>query len=457
VTSVTADAANLFSRRIGCVMGQSGPQDISCRLLVGLSCVAAVLADESCLRDAVRFGCIPADFATIGGVLGVDYDPDAPSVFRFGAQNRDELPPGSVTDASVKSSLGSRSVRQVSARTTWVVDRFWSPDHIRNLEVFHHNQVVRLNESTSRLMVEVPTLIGNLTMPSRERLPRSFAIIRAAFLRGEPLLRKRKSLCRSTTPTGVADGHAVGGGNEASDPDVETNFAPSPRQRVGWHVVAREYEHPVSALTNYLDGLHPPGYRSVHRNFDFADPLEIYPFRLGEPASTVAVSRPLNAVESSRSFEPRIPRPTARFHTTKEPRKSAIESTQRSLLTRKRPHSDVVTQAPNLFQLARLSSIGYSHPTLPPCVPALLQRSVVQLPMRFHASTQRDVLSPSRAHSELVRPPHLSAPPMARRKRGSAMTARYKQPPTNVGRLGYDSRNCLLDESSSVTWRQQWT
>src|ERR1700677_44862 len=70
----------------------------------------AALTDEFRLADAVLSGCIPTFLAAVGGVPGVDLDPGAPSVFRFGAQYRDELAPASVTDRSVEPGLGPGTI-----------------------------------------------------------------------------------------------------------------------------------------------------------------------------------------------------------------------------------------------------------------------------------------------------------------------------------------------------------
>jgi hypothetical protein len=60
--------------------------------------MTAALADEFGLVDAILGCCVTAALTPGGGVPGVDLDPGAPSVFRFGAQYRDELTPASVTD-----------------------------------------------------------------------------------------------------------------------------------------------------------------------------------------------------------------------------------------------------------------------------------------------------------------------------------------------------------------------
>ena len=91
MTSLTAEAGSLFSRRVRCVKGQSGPEDVACGVFVGLCRVPARVADEFRLTDAVLPCREPTGFTAIGGVPGVDLYPGASSVFRFGAQNRDEL------------------------------------------------------------------------------------------------------------------------------------------------------------------------------------------------------------------------------------------------------------------------------------------------------------------------------------------------------------------------------
>jgi hypothetical protein len=64
VTSLTAEAASFFSRRLG-MKGQSSPQDVACGMFVGLSGVTAPLADELRLGDAVLACCVSAGLAAI--------------------------------------------------------------------------------------------------------------------------------------------------------------------------------------------------------------------------------------------------------------------------------------------------------------------------------------------------------------------------------------------------------
>jgi hypothetical protein len=61
--------------------------------------------NEIRLRDAVLRRCVSTVFAAVRGVPGVDLNPDTPSLFRFGAQIRDEPAPAGVTDTSGKPRL----------------------------------------------------------------------------------------------------------------------------------------------------------------------------------------------------------------------------------------------------------------------------------------------------------------------------------------------------------------
>jgi hypothetical protein len=77
--------------------------------------------------------------------------------------------------------------------------------------------------------------------------------------------------------------------------------------------------------------------------------------------------------------------------------------------------------------------------------------------MRGRTPVQRDVLPLRRAHSKLVRPPHVTAPPMGLRKRDSAMNEPYKAPPTTSACLRQDTRSVLPDETRCVMRGQRWT
>lgn len=92
-------------------------------MCVGGCFVTAALADEFRLGDAILRGCMFAPFAAVGSVPGVDLDPGAPSIFRFGAQYRDELAPASVTNASVQPGLRPGAVGEVARRSMFEVLR----------------------------------------------------------------------------------------------------------------------------------------------------------------------------------------------------------------------------------------------------------------------------------------------------------------------------------------------
>src|ERR1700724_399632 len=102
-------------------------------MLVCRGAMRASLAFECRLGDAVFGGCVPAFFAAIRRVAGVDLNPGAPSIFRFGAQNRDELAPASVTDTSVEPGLRPGSVRKNRPGVSGLGEGLPPPHHVGDL------------------------------------------------------------------------------------------------------------------------------------------------------------------------------------------------------------------------------------------------------------------------------------------------------------------------------------
>src|ERR1700722_18969537 len=127
--------------------------------------MTASLAFESRLGDAVFGGCIPTFLAAVRGVPGVDLNPDTASIFRFGAQNRDELAPASVTDTPIEPGLRPGTVGQIPPRVVRIGNRFGPSQHIGDRQILHYEKVVGLDESAGSLVVKVPALVGDLAMP----------------------------------------------------------------------------------------------------------------------------------------------------------------------------------------------------------------------------------------------------------------------------------------------------
>jgi len=180
VTSPTAEAVSFFSRGLR-VEGQSSPKDVARGHLICRGGVRASLADEVRLGDAVLRCCVPAGFAAVGSVPGVDLNPGAPSLFRFGAQNRDEPAPAGVTDASGEPGLRPGSVGQILAWLVGIGDGFGPPQHVGDLQVLDRQQVVACDEGAGLFVVKILALVGDLAMPRGDRLPLAVVILRSPF------------------------------------------------------------------------------------------------------------------------------------------------------------------------------------------------------------------------------------------------------------------------------------
>src|SRR5271156_4805405 len=121
-------------------------------------------AFERRLGDAVFGGGIPALFAAVRGVPGVDLNPDTPSIFRFGAQNRDEATPASVTDTSIEPGLRPGTVGHKLPRVVLICEGLGPPHHVGDLQILHHQKVIPCNEPAGLFVVKVFTPVGDLTM-----------------------------------------------------------------------------------------------------------------------------------------------------------------------------------------------------------------------------------------------------------------------------------------------------
>ena len=406
MTSLTGDSASFFSRSVR-VKGQSSPQDVACSVFVSLRSVTTCLTGEHSLVDAVPSCCVTTVLAAIGGVLGVDLDPPASSVFRFGAQNRDELPPRSVTNASVESGLGGGPVLQERSGFVGIREGFCTTAHVGDCQILHNNQVIARNECPGGFVVEVATLVGDLAVPSSGCLSPVPPVVRGTLRPGQPNLRASQTRGRSALPAGVTDVYSVGGGCETSDSQIDSDLPPSAWQRINWDVVARQDQRPPPTLAADLNCLDQADDLSVRSDLHLPNPAQIHPVGVGMPTGAVAVFGPLHTVEPSAALKSRIPWCRTVFHTSKESVEGAIQSAQRGLLARKRPYRHVGTISPNVLELTGLGAVADGRAAMPPRILAFLQCRVVQLPMRFQTRRQCEMLAYRRSHPELVGSPHV--------------------------------------------------
>ena len=259
-------------------------------------------------------------------------------------------------------------------------------------------------------MVKVAALVGDLAMPRGHRLARCLSVVRAPLLASQPPLGGREARRRRTGPTGILYLDAVGRGYKTGDPDVETNLPVGRGHWVCGYVVTGQDQHPMSSLAADLDRLDPPQHFPVRADLDLADPLQVHPRGLGVPAGAVTVFGPHHTVKPIRTLESRIPRCRTGSHSAKIPIEGPVQSAKGGLLAGERPHRRVGALTPNVLELRRLTCVGDTGPAVPPGIPALLQRRVVQLPMRLEACLQRDVLTRSRSQPKFVGAPHPNAP-----------------------------------------------
>ncbi len=456
MTSLTAEAVSFFSRGVR-VKGQPGPKDVSCGVLVGLCGVSACSADKFGLGEPIFSSCMPACFAAVGGVPGVDFDPDASSVFRFGAQNRDEVAPARVRNTSVEPALGRCPIGQEAIRVLWVRDGSGPTQHIGDRQIFHRDQVVQGNKLSCGFVVEVAASVGNLAVSRGQCLASANTVVGPALGTAKPLLGGCQLFGRVASPARILNVYTIGGSGEGVDPHIYAGTPSSRGQRISGNLVTGEDQHPPAALSADLDRLHMPEHLAVRSNLDLPDAPQIYAVGVRMPTGTVTIFRPLDGGKPALALEPWVPRLSTTFRPSEKSREGSIKPSQRGLLARKRPQRHIRTQAPDLTQLGRLVPIPNPGLTMRPGFATLLQRSVVNLAMNFHTGCQRQMLPRGGTQPKLVSAPHTTTshrylkndfhrsssrtagndwdvgitPPEQLRNSGSAMREPYEAPLTN--------------------------
>ena len=215
-------------------------------MFVSLAAMRASPADEVCLGDAVLAGCVSTVLAAVGGVPGVDLDPDTPSLFRFGAQYRDETPQLASLMLRFSPDFGRaplwRNCPGLSGRArVWPAATCWRSSD--------PPPPARRNTRRARgpACGESPYAGWRSCdagrRPFAARVDGSSSALRRAASRCCAAASRR----RRPAPARIVDVLTVAGRGETRDPDVDTGLAASGRERIGRHVVTGEHQRAAPA------------------------------------------------------------------------------------------------------------------------------------------------------------------------------------------------------------------
>ena len=268
---------------------------------------------------------MPAGLAAVRGVPGVDLNPDAPSIFRFGAQNRDELAPAGVTDASGQPGLRPGAVGQILAGIVGVGHGFGPPQHVGDLQVLHHQQVVARDEG-GPVCGESPCAGWRSCDAGPRRFPACGRGSSTAVERGPTAAAPRPAYRGGTSPARIVDMLTVAGGGETDNPDID----PAWRPVAGSGLVGTSSHESTSIQRRpwrliWIVFTRPCTWR-YPANLDLPDTLQIRPPVLGQPARAVAVLGPLHTVETRRALKTRIGQLSGRRLTRRKNPANAIFS-----------------------------------------------------------------------------------------------------------------------------------
>jgi hypothetical protein len=193
---------------------------------------------------------------------------------------------------SIEPGLRPGAIGEELSRVVRVRFRLRSAQHIRDLEVLHHQQVVTGREFAGPFVVKILAPVGDLTVPRRRRLLASDPVVGAAFGALQSLLRHLQRVGGLTRPARVLHRSPIGQRGERGDTDIDTRLGAGGRQRLSRHTVTGQHQHPSAALPFDLDRFHPAVDAAVQVHLHLADALQIHPAGLGQPTGAVTVFGP---------------------------------------------------------------------------------------------------------------------------------------------------------------------
>ncbi len=405
MTTPTASAAG-FSGSIGCrLTDQPGPEDILRRVQISVRRVTAHQATEQRLGNAVPRRDVPAMRACLRGMAGIHLNHHPSGAFSLGAQHAEEHPPSRIEDGAVRAAFGghvcSGSFNGASVGTGHVPD----PQHLMC------DEVVIPHECERGLMCEIQPLATYLAIDGDDALSRLLPAPGTALAPRQGSLRVREPGSRHSKVARVRYVRPVASGHEVRDPHVDADGCACGRKPLCWHAIAGEDHVPASAFPLDRDRLDDPAHRSVLAHPDLPDPLQPYPYlttaRHAIPPTAVPVFWPFHRVEPTATLKPRVPRLLPRLDAAKESSEGLIQAAQRRLLRGKRPAGlPVWIVTAYISKVCGLVAISHRDGRFLPGDAAMLQSSVVQLPMILQAGGKGSRLLSCRSQKKLTSSSH---------------------------------------------------
>ncbi len=361
MTPLTAEAGSFSSRFCG-LKGKPCPENVGRAHHVGVAGVRASDAAEAGLADAIGRYTVPTLGAGSGGIARVDCHDNATGAFSLAREHGQEHPPSRIKDSSVQPGLGPHPLPldlDCPGRRA---------GHVSDAQVLADDQVIAAHQPDGDLMGVVEPLASNLSVESRNAPACLAATVAAAILADKVSLGLSNLICRLREVTGIGDVLAVGGCHQVRYAHVEPYSRTGRRERVRGNIVAGQ------------------------------DQI---------PAAPVTVRWPRHRVEPTRALESGIAGRTAVAKAAEERGHRLVQPAQGSLLGGERPAAlPGRIPAADVLQLGGLLAVPDDDPAHPVGGASMLKRRVVELPVVFHARSQRGGLLSSGSQEKFVRSPH---------------------------------------------------
>jgi hypothetical protein len=359
---------------------QPEPQDIQSGVNVSVDGIATRSAAMYPLRE--RFldpGHSSARTTSLRRVPGIDCDNPRTSFFRFVSEDVEEGCPTRI----------ERGLRKPG------------PGDALDVEGFVDDEGVGMHQLPSLLVVEVPALVRHLLVQTGDLLTSLTAATRAFLLSGERPLRSPELLLSLPTVVRRLHGLAIGGNEEALQPEVDANGGTISGSFGRVANITAEDHVPLAARPLNGDGLDRPFDRTVQLDLEVADVLKVEPSVVLESAP-VPVGGKLDGPEPAFRPKPRVAGSIAGVDAPKESLKCSVQPAKRSLSRREvrrrkaRKNLAGFSEPRRLFTVGDGSSFGLIH------VAAFSESEVVQAAVGLKDRIKSFDLRPVRIKTILV-------------------------------------------------------
>src|SRR6266487_2188085 len=221
-------------------------------------------ARMSTFREILVWPFFETRAADLAGLVGIHRHDGTPGACSLGAHHAHELSPPSIMNTFVETTFGGSSIRKVLSLL--VLLGFGTPDHVLFLQLLKGEELVLIDETARRLVLEVAALVAYFAMATRHMCNRLLPPVAAALLACKSLLSRGELLLRASVVAWLLYEGAIGERRKVSYAQVDPNILIRERQGTGSNFAGK---HHIPALALSFDHAGFDGSLDLSMQLDF--------------------------------------------------------------------------------------------------------------------------------------------------------------------------------------------